>query len=99
MTINKTQEDGKITFVLDGKLDTTEAPRLQEVLIPAFDEAQHIELDLSKVAYVSSAGLRVLILAQKTAKEKGASMTLKGVSDEIMKIFKMTGYDTVLTII
>jgi anti-anti-sigma factor len=99
MTINKTQEDGKITFVLDGKLDTTEAPRLQEVLIPAFDEAQYIELDLSKVAYVSSAGLRVLILAQKAAKEKGASMTLKGVSDEIMKVFKMTGYDTVLTII
>ena len=99
MIINKALADGELTFVLEGKLDTTTSPQLQDVLLPAFDEAGHIRLDFTKVAYVSSAGLRVLLMGQKTAKAKGASMTLSGISAEIMEIFEMTGFTGMLTIV
>jgi len=99
MKINKTQENDTITFGLDGRLDTTTAPALQDALIPAIDESKEISLDFSKVAYVSSAGLRVLLMGQKAAKAKGVSMTLCGVSNEIMEIFEMTGFADMLTIV
>ena len=99
MTINKTQENGTLILGLEGRLDTTTAPQLQDVLIPAFDEAHDIKLDFAKLAYVSSAGLRVLLMGQKTAKAKGASMTLTGVSEEIMEVFEMTGFADMLTIV
>ena len=99
MTINKTLENGKLTLALDGRLDTTTAPKLQDALIPAFDEAKEIILDFTKLAYVSSAGLRVLLLGQKTAKAKGASMIVSGVSGEIMEVFDMTGFSDMLKIV
>jgi len=99
MTINKTREHGKLILALDGRLDTTTAPQLQDALIPAFDGEKEIILDFAKLTYVSSAGLRVLLMGQKTAKAKGASMTLTGVSDEIMEVFDMTGFSGMLTIL
>jgi len=99
MTINKTQENGKITLALDGRLDTTTSPRLQDVLIPALNETTQVELDFTKLAYVSSAGLRVLLIGQKTAKAKNASMTVSGVSEEVMEVFDMTGFSDMLEII
>jgi len=98
MTINKVQENGKLTLTIEGKLDTNTAPQLNDVLIPAFDEVKQIELDFSQVSYVSSAGLRVLLTGEKTAQSKGASMSLRGVSDEIRDVFKMTGFDEILSI-
>ena len=98
MHINKTQDSGKITLALDGRLDTTTAPQLQDTLLPAFDEAKEVVLDFAKLAYVSSAGLRVLLMGQKSAKAKGASMALTGVSEEIMEVFEMTGFADMLTI-
>jgi len=99
MVINKTQENGKLTISLEGRLDTTTAPQLQEVLIPSFDEVNAINLDFSGLAYVSSAGLRVLLIGQKTAVAKGASMTISAVSDEVMEVLDMTGFSGMLTII
>ena len=99
MTITKTQENGTIIFALVGRLDTTTAPQLQEALIPAFGEAEEIKLDFAELAYVSSAGLRVLLMGQKSAKAKGASMVLSGVSEEIMEVFEMTGFADMLTIV
>ena len=99
MTISKTQGNGTLTLGLCGRLDTTTAPQLQDVLIPAFDEANEVRLDFSELAYVSSAGLRVLLMGQKTAKAKSASMTLCHVSQEIMEVFEMTGFADMLTII
>ena len=99
MIINKTEENGIITFVLDGKLDTHTAPSLQDVLVPSFDEAKQVELDFTKVSYVSSSGLRVLLVGKKAAQSKQASMTLRCVSEEIRQIFEMTGFDNILTIV
>ena len=98
MTINKTQDGDKLTIALEGKLDTTTAPQLQDILIPAFDEAKDIILDFSALAYVSSAGLRVLLMGEKTAKAKGGSLTLTGVSPEIMEVFEMTHFADILNI-
>ncbi|MDR2856103.1 MAG: STAS domain-containing protein [Methanomicrobiales archaeon] len=97
MNINKTLENGKLTFILDGRLDSTTAPRLQDVLIPAFNEGGEVGLDFAQLAYLSSAGLRVLLMALKTAKTKGASMSISGVSQEIMEVFEMTGFSEMLT--
>ena len=99
MTISKTQENDKIILTLDGRLDTTSAPQLQDILIPAFEEASSINIDLTKLAYISSAGLRVILAGQKTAQTKNASMTVSGASEEILEVFTMTGFSEILTII
>ena len=99
MTINKTQDQEKFIFVIEGRLDTTTAPQLQDALIPALDEAKQVELDFTQLSYISSAGLRTLLIGQKAARSKGASMTLRGVSEEVRQILEMTGFDEMLTIV
>jgi anti-anti-sigma factor len=64
--------------------------------MPEFDNAKCIELDFKQLVYVSSAGLRVLVLGEKTAKTKGGKLALLNVSPEIMEIFEMTGLSEVL---
>jgi anti-anti-sigma factor len=98
MTITKEQDGEKIIIALEGRLDTTTAPELHEQLIPEFDKAKHIRLDFKELVYVSSAGLRVLLLGEKTAKAKGGTMSLVNVSPEIQEIFEMTGFSDILTI-
>ena len=99
MIINKTQENGTIILALEGRLDTATSPQLQETLIPALDESKNVRLDFTKLAYVSSAGLRVLLMGQKAAKTKNASMTVSNVSEEIMEVFEMTGFVEMLEIV
>jgi len=98
MTINKTQKNGNINIALKGRLDTSPAPELQSVLIPAFDEASQVELDIAKLDYISSAGLRVLLAGHKAAQLKNGSMTVSGVSEGIMEVFSMTGFTEILKI-
>jgi anti-anti-sigma factor len=97
MTITKDQAEEKLVISLEGRLDTTTAPELQEQLIPEFDRAAHIQLDFKQLTYVSSAGLRVLLLAEKTARARGGTMSLVNVPAEIQEIFEMTGFSEVLT--
>ena len=98
MNIEKTQENGKTTFALEGRLDTTTAPRLEEALMPALDQKASVTLDFSKLDYVSSAGLRVLLAGQKKANSNNATLTLAGVSEDITEVFDMTGFTDILTI-
>ena len=99
MNITKAPDGKKLKLALEGRLDTTTAPELQDILIPAFAESNEIILDFSEIKYVSSAGLRVLLMAEKEATAKSASMTLCGVSDEVMEVFEMTGFADMLTIV
>ncbi|MCL2051498.1 MAG: STAS domain-containing protein [Lachnospiraceae bacterium] len=99
MTINKTLEGGKLTLDIEGRLENTTSPQLQEVLIKAFDEANEIVLNFEKLGYVSSAGLRVLLMGQKVTKKRGVSMTLTNVSSEIMDVLEMTGFADMLKIV
>ena len=98
MEITKTENNATTVLSLSGRLDTTTAPQLQDVLIPALDEAAEIVLDFAALAYVSSAGLRVLLTGQKTAKAKNVSMIIRNVSEEIAEVFDMTGFSDILTI-
>jgi anti-anti-sigma factor len=98
MMINKTQNGETVTLTLAGSLDTATAPQLFDALPPLFDEARQVILDLAALSYVSSAGLRVLLQAEKTAMAKGRKMTLRHVSEEVMEVFEMTGFSDILNI-
>lgn len=98
MTIQRTRENNTEIFTLEGRLDTTTSPQLHEALLPAIDGSADVLLDFSKLVYVSSAGLRVLLTAQKESARQGVEMTLRGVSAQIMEVFDMTGFSDILTI-
>lgn len=99
MDINKTNLGQTTKIALVGRLDTTTAPQLQEVLIPEFDKSKEIELDLEDLAYISSAGLRVLLISEKTAKKMDGKFIVSNIPDEIMEVLEMTGFSEILTII
>ena len=97
MTINTEINTSKAKLALDGRLDTTTAPVLEAAVNGLPAETTELVLDMEKVAYVSSAGLRVLLAAQKLMNKKG-TMTLTGVCEEVMEVFEMTGFADILTI-
>jgi anti-anti-sigma factor len=99
MTISKTIENDTLTLALEGKISVNTSTQLQEALIPALDEAGKVMLDFSNITFVASAGLRVLLIGQETANEKGVTMTLCGVSGEVMDVLDMTGFTDILTIV
>jgi anti-anti-sigma factor len=98
MEITKSQNGDRIVLAISGKLDTSTAPKFQESLLAAFNEAKQVELNFASVAYISSAGLRVLLLGQKAAIAKGCSMSLVNVPAEIKEVFEMTGFSDILKI-
>ncbi|MEG1918330.1 MAG: STAS domain-containing protein [Oscillospiraceae bacterium] len=98
MTITTTQEGGKTTLAIEGRVDTNTSPALQAEILKAFQGAKAVILDFAKVAYISSAGLRALLIGQKTAASKGATMELIHVSAEVLSILKMVGFVDILTI-
>ena len=97
MTVNKENNNGSLAVSIIGRVDTTTAPELEDELKSSFESCSDITLDFAKVDYISSAGLRVLLSAQKTMAKKGG-MKLINVSDEIMEIFEVTGFSDILTI-
>lgn len=97
MNILKKPDGDRLTVALEGRLDTTTAPMLEEELRGALDGVVELELDMSALEYISSAGLRVLLSAQKVMNRQG-KMVLRGVSPEIMEIFEVTGFVDILEI-
>ena len=97
LNIAKTAAADSLTFTLDGRLDTTTAPQLEAELNASLEGVKALVFDMEKLAYVSSAGLRVLLKAQKTMNKQG-SMTIRNAGSEIMEIFEVTGFDEILNI-
>ena len=97
LNIVKDANGADLTVSLEGRLDTTTAPQLESELKGSLDGVSNLVLDLSNLEYISSAGLRVLLSAQKIMNKQG-SMTIKNVSEEIMEIFEVTGFVDILTI-
>ncbi len=97
MIINKTVNSEKLTFSLEGRLDTTTAPELEKELKKSIEGVKELVFDFSKLEYISSAGLRVLLTAQKCMNSQG-SMVITGSSDDILEIFEITGFSDILTI-
>ena len=98
LNINKTIENGKAAFSLEGRLDTVSAPELEAELKDALDGVSELTLDLEKLEYISSAGLRVLLAAQKEMNKRG-TMKIAHVGETIMEIFEVTGFSEILTIV
>ncbi|MBQ1536667.1 MAG: STAS domain-containing protein [Ruminococcus sp.] len=96
MTINKEAKGSKLTMAIEGRVDTTTAPELDNQLKESIEGVTDLILDFTKVEYVSSAGLRVLLSAQKTMNKQG-QMKLIGVSDDIKEIFDITGFSEILS--
>ena len=97
MTIEKIAEGKKLTIALAGRLDTTTAPQLETELKQNISGVEELVLDLAELEYLSSAGLRVLLSAQKVMNRQG-NMVVRNVNEIIMEIFEVTGFVDVLTI-
>ncbi len=97
MTIEKIANGGTITLKVIGRLDTTTAPQLEETVVAAAAEAKALILDCAELAYVSSAGLRVILKAQKLMMRKG-TMKLTHVNETVMEVLEITGFSDILTI-
>ena len=97
LNINKNTEGNKLTLVLEGRLDTTTAPELEAVVKNELADVENLVFDFDELEYVSSAGLRVLLSAQKIMNKKG-EMLIKNVSEDIMEVFEVTGFSSILNI-
>ena len=97
MTITKEQNGSSMTIALEGRLDTMTAPDLEAEIKAALDSVTDLTLDFSKLEYISSAGLRVLLSAHKALQEKG-SMKVAHPNEIVREVFEVTGFDTILNI-
>ena len=97
MEIKKVTNESTLNVAISGRVDTTTAPALETELKGSFDSCESLVLDFAEVEYISSAGLRVLLSAQKVMSKKGG-MKLINVSEDIMEIFEVTGFSDILTI-
>lgn len=97
MTITTNQENGKLQIALEGRLDTNTAPQLEAELKCSVSGITELEFDFTGLEYISSAGLRVLLAAQKVMNKQG-SMVLRNVNSMVMEVFEITGFVDILTI-
>ena len=97
MTITKKTQGTALTIALEGRLDTTTAPELEAELGASLDGVTELTLDLEQLLYLSSAGLRVILGAQKRMNKQG-TMTVVHVADAIMEVFEITGFVDILNI-
>ena len=97
LNINTEKNGNELTFKLSGRLDTVTAPELEAPVRNDLSGVTDLIFDLKDLEYISSAGLRVLLLAQKTMNKQG-KMVVKNVSEEIDEIFEVTGFSDILTV-
>ena len=97
MTVNKIKDGSMLKLFVEGRVDTVTAKEFEDAAKSDLDGVQELVLDLSKLDYISSAGLRVLLSLQKTMNKQG-SMKLTGVNETVNDIFEVTGFSDILTI-
>ena len=97
MEITKTKNGNELNLVIEGRLDTTTAPQLEAELKQSIGGVETLNFDFSKLEYLSSAGLRVLLSAQKVMNKQG-EMVIRNVNETIAEIFEITGFSDILTI-
>lgn len=97
LNITKTVNDKELTIALEGRLDTVTSPVLESELQNSLDGIEKLIMDMKNLQYISSAGLRVLLTAQKAMNKQGC-MVVKNASDDIKEIFDVTGFSDILMI-
>ncbi|MBR0209224.1 MAG: STAS domain-containing protein [Firmicutes bacterium] len=98
MNLIKKAAGDALTIALEGRLDTTTSPQLDNEVDVSLEGVKDLTLDFSELTYISSAGLRVLLRAQRKMNGCQGTMRVTGVSDGIMEIFEITGFSEILTI-
>lgn len=98
MNIESLKTDEGITIKASGRVDTNTSPQLQTAVLSAFQSSGSVTIDCQGLVYISSAGLRVFLIAQKTATSKGGSFVLTNVSPEVLSILDLVGFSSILTI-
>ena len=94
----QTREEFLVLFI-EGRIDTITTPELQSAVLKSFQKCNNIELDFGRVDYISSAGLRMLVIGAKTAKGKSGVFHLSNVGEQVMGILKMTGLISIISVI
>ncbi len=97
LNINKETNGSELKITLDGRLDTMSAPQLESELKSSVDGVTSLIFDIKDLQYISSAGLRVLLSAQKVMNKQG-SMVVRGANEDVKEIFDVTGFADILTI-
>lgn len=97
MTIQKNLEGTTLTLALKGRLDTTTAPQLEAEVKGSLEGVTALVLDLAELEYISSAGLRVVLSAQKVMNKQG-SMVVRNINEYVMEVLEVTGFSDILTI-
>ena len=98
MKINKKQDGNLLKIELEGRLDTTTAPELDEAVKSSIDGVTDLVFDMTGLEYISSAGLRVLLSAQKAMGKVNGNMVVKNINDVIQEIFEVTGFIDIFTV-
>ena len=97
MTITKTENGSALTLALEGRLDTTTAPQLEAEVNGSIAGVTDLVMDFEKLEYISSAGLRVLLAAQKIMNKQG-EMVIRHANEDIKEVFDITGFADILTL-
>ena len=97
MEIIKNLDGSKLEIAVEGRLDTTTSPMLEKEIRDGVDGITELVFDFDRLEYISSAGLRVILTAQKIMNKQG-EMKIKNVCEEIMEIFEITGFSDILSI-
>lgn len=98
MTIHKTIKEKNMILALEGRLDTTTAPQLEAELKTSINGITELKMDFAQLIYLSSAGLRVILAAQKQMNKQG-QMVISHVNSTIMEVFEVTGFSEILTLV
>ncbi|MCR4712655.1 MAG: STAS domain-containing protein [Clostridia bacterium] len=97
MEMKQTKEGKNLLIALEGRLDTLTAPELEKELNSALEGIEKLTLDFADLEYISSAGLRVLLSAQKTMNNQG-EMVIRNANETVREVFEVTGFDEILTV-
>lgn len=97
MNIQQKSDGSKLTLQIEGRIDTKTAPELETVIQTSLADVSELIIDLADTVYISSAGLRVLLIAQKQMNKQG-EMSVIHVNNNLMEIFEVTGFTDILTI-
>ena len=98
MTINNQLDGTTLTMAIEGRIDTQTAPELEQAVNDSIAGITQLILDFSKVSYISSAGLRTILTAENWMEARNGSMVIRGAAKNIKDVFKVTGFDTFLTL-
>ena len=98
MTTRNELNGSELTIFVEGRVDTQTAPDLQETIMASISGATKLALDFNEVLYISSAGLRTVLAAQQAMEKAGGSMVIRGARENIINVFKVTGFDNFLTL-